>query len=187
MFKIQEKFILWRINQGEIKAFSEIYNYYAPKIYKFIYFKVSSLEDAEDLTSQTFFKLLKYLTNQKKINNLQALLYNIARNLVIDFYRQKKSISSFDDKIKDQLADEKNSIENLNLTIDLTIEIKNIKKVIKKLNNDEQEIIILRFVNDLSIREIAETLGKSQINTKVFLHRALKKLKTLINKKPLEN
>jgi RNA polymerase sigma-70 factor (ECF subfamily) len=181
MFKVREKFILWRIQQGKIKAFEEIYDFYAPKIYKFIYFKVSLVEDAEDLTSQTFIKFLKYLNNKKIINNLQALLYNIARNLVIDFYRQKKQVSLFDDKIKDQIVDKKNLIENLNSTLDLAIEIKNIKKALKKLNNEDKEIIILRFINDLSIREISKIFGKSQINIRVSLHRALKKLKKIIN------
>ncbi|MBI4652812.1 sigma-70 family RNA polymerase sigma factor [Candidatus Kuenenbacteria bacterium] len=182
MLKIREKFILWRIQQGKIKAFEEIYNFYAPKIYKFIYFKVSLIEDAEDLTSQTFTKFLKYLTKKKTINNLQALLYNIAKNLIIDFYRQKKQVSLFDDKIKDQLVDEKNLIENLNLTLDLAIDIKNIKKAIEKLDNEDKEIIILRFVNDLSIREISKILGKSQINIRVSLHRALKRLREMIKK-----
>ncbi|MFH1838179.1 MAG: RNA polymerase sigma factor [Candidatus Kuenenbacteria bacterium] len=183
MFKIREKFILWRIQQGEIKPFEEIYDYYAPKIYKFIYFKVSSVEDAEDLASQTFIKFLKYLTKKQKINNLQALLYSIAKNLVIDFYRQKKQVSLFDDKIKDKMIDEKSLIENLNSTLDLTLEIENIKKALEKLNNEDKEIIILRFINDLSIKEIAKILNKSQNNTKVFLHRALRRLKMIINGK----
>ena len=181
MFKVREKFILWRIQKGKIEAFEEIYDYYAPKIYKFIYFKVSFAEDAEDLTSQTFIKFLKYLTKEKKINNLQALLYNIARNLVIDFYRQKKQISLFDDKIKGKLIDEKSLVENLNLTLDLAIEIKNIKKALEKLNNEDKEIIILRFINDLPIKEIAIMLGKSRINVRVSFHRAIKKLKEILN------
>jgi len=182
MFKIKEKFILWKIQQGRSEAFEEIYDYYAPKIYKFIYFRVSFIEDAEDLTSQTFIKFLKYLDKEKKINNLQALLYNIARNSVTDFYRQKKQVSSFDDKIKNKLVDEKNLIEKLNLTIDLAIEIKNIKEAIEKLDDNDKEIIILRFVNDLAINEISKILSKSQMNVRVSLHRALKRLREKVKK-----
>lgn len=183
MFKIREKFILWKIYQGKIDAFEEIYDYYAPKIYRFVYFRVSSVEDAEDLVSQIFIKLLKSLTREsgREVNNLQAFIYSIARNLVTDFYRQKKIVIAFDDKIKNELIDSKRSIENLNLSIDFSIEINNTMQAVKGLEDNCQEIIILRFVNDLSIKEIAIILGKSSGSIKVSLHRAIKKLRTIIN------
>ena len=88
----QEKEILKRIKNGENEAFGELYDFYAPKIYRFVRLKVDSQENAQDLTSETFLRTWKYLQKQRKIRKrFQSLLYKVARNLVIDFYRSRST------------------------------------------------------------------------------------------------
>jgi len=74
------------------KIFSKIYDRYIDKIYRFIFFKVNSQEIAQDLTSETFLKGWESFKNGTKIENPQAYLYKTARNLVIDFYREKGKV-----------------------------------------------------------------------------------------------
>ncbi len=173
---LEEKLILERARRGEREGFAEIYDFYAVKIYRFIYLKVSRKEDAQDLTSEVFLKSWRYL-NEKKIDNLKSLLYQTARNLVIDFYRQnkgerRKSVSL--EEVQNTLIDKKN---NLLKKADLNLEIERVKKSLSRIKSDYQEVIILRYIEEFSFREIAGILGKSEGSVRVLSHRALKALR----------
>ncbi|MFA5022647.1 MAG: RNA polymerase sigma factor [Patescibacteria group bacterium] len=177
----QEKLLLLRLKKKDPEAFAQVYDLYVTPIYRFIYFKVSSRQDAEDLTSEVFLKIWQYVTETDEvIENLRALLYRSARNLVIDFYRRNaKRDYVQDEEILDLIQDEKQ--QSLLTKVDLEIEMKNVELILRKLKDEYREIIILRFVEELSINEIAEVLGKSKGSVRVILHRALKVVKELAN------
>ena len=173
---LEEKLILERARRGEREGFAEIYDFYVVKIYRFIYLKVSRKEDAQDLTSEVFLKSWRYLSKQE-VSNLKSLLYQTARNLVIDFYRQNKgerreSVSL--EEVQNALVDKKN---NLLKSADLNLEIERVKKSLGCLKGDYQEVIILRFIEEFSFKEIADILGKSEGSVRVLSHRALKALR----------
>src|SRR3989338_5724102 len=91
--KIQEKLLLLKVRKKDPDAFGQIYDLYVTSIYRFIYFKVANRADAEDLTSEVFLKIWQYLIDcEDEIDNLRALIYKFARNLVIDFYRERAKI-----------------------------------------------------------------------------------------------
>ena len=107
--KIQDKILLIRLKKRDPEAFARVYDMYVTPIYRFIYFKVSRRQDAEDLTSEVFMKVWKYVaTTDEDIENLRALLYRSARNIVIDFYRSnaKREITQ-DFEILSNIRDEK--------------------------------------------------------------------------------
>lgn len=162
------------------KIFSQIYDRYVGKIYRFIFLKVSSREIAEDLTSETFLRTWEAFKNQnpeKEIKNPQAFLYQIARNLVVDHYREKgrtKIISAEFTPIIDPRTDLKEEAI-LNSDIDL------VRQALVNLKEDYQNIIIWHYLDDLSVPEIARMLDKSEKATRVMLHRALKTLKNRLN------
>lgn len=163
------------------KEFSRIYDQYINKIYRFIFLKVNSTEIAQDLTSETFLRGWKSFENGKNIENIQAFLYRIARNLVVDFYRSKgkiQIISANSDKIEDPRANPKEKAE---FNSDMLL----IQQAITQLKEDYQNIIIWHYIEDLSIKEIAEIMSKSEENTRVTLHRALKSLKNKLQKTTL--
>src|SRR3989344_6220434 len=88
--KFQEKLLLIRLQKKDPEAFAQIYDLYVTPVYRFIYFKVSSKQDAEDITSEVFLKIWQFVTeSEDEIENLRALIYRVARNLVIDLYRRK--------------------------------------------------------------------------------------------------
>ena len=160
--KFQEKLLVLRLRKKDPEAFTQIYDLYVTPIYRFIYFKVATRQDAEDLTSEVFLKIWQYVTEtEEKIENLRALLYKIARNLVIDFYRQsaKKDITR-DQELLSNVRDERQ--QSLLSQIETEFEMKSIEKVLRLMKDEYREVIILRFIEELSIREIADILDKSK-------------------------
>ena len=159
------------------KIFSQIYDQYINKIYRFVFLKVNSQEIAEDLTSETFLRGWRSFKNPTDIENPSAFLYKIARNLVIDYYRQKdqkKTISTEDIRISDPRTDlEERAIFSSDLDI--------VKSALGDLKEDYQTVIIWHYLDDLSIPEIAKMLRKPEGTVRVSLHRALKALKSELN------
>lgn len=155
------------------KIFSKIYDRYIDKIYRFIFFKVNSQEIAQDLTSETFLKGWESFKNGTKIENPQAYLYKTARNLVIDFYREKGKVQivSADNPLIPDPA------PNLEEKAMLSSDLDQIRQALTELNNDYQNVIIWYYLDDLSISEISQMLGRTDDATRVLLHRALKTLK----------
>ena len=166
------------------KQFSKIYDKYIEKIYRFIFLKIGSEEIAQDLTSDTFLRGWKAFQkaqdpkNNYKIENTQAFLYQIARNLIADHYRRKgkiKIVSAENRVITDFSVDlEKKAI--------LSSDMKNIRLALNHLNEDYQNVIIWRYLDDFSTAEVAQIMNKSEPAIRVLLHRALKSLKDQINK-----
>jgi len=155
------------------KIFSSIYDKYVDKIYRFIFIKVSSQEIAEDLCSETFLRGWQVFKEREDIENPPAFLYQIARNLIIDHYREKgkaKIVSAEYTPIVDPREDLE---EKANLSSDL----EEVRLSLANLKGDYQDVIIYRYLDELSVPEIAKILEKSEGTVRVTLHRALKALK----------
>ncbi|MBU1292064.1 RNA polymerase sigma factor [Patescibacteria group bacterium] len=162
------------------RQFVKFYDQQAPKIYRFVYLKVSSPQDSEDLTSEAFLKFWQDLADKKekkeKIDNHRALLYKIANNLVIDFYRKKSRSEVSIDPENTVLAQIKDKTD-LNKEVILNSDVIEVKKALNNINEEYQNIIIWRYLDDFSTKEIAQILGKPEGNIRVLTHRALKALK----------
>jgi len=162
------------------KKFSKIYDQYINKIYRFIFLKVNSQDIANDLCSETFLKGWEAFKNQKSksknqkpIENPQAFLYQIARNLVIDHYREKGR-TQFVSADYVPIEDPNPGLEEKSF---LNSDIDTIRLSLVNLKEEYQEIIIWHYIDDLSIAEIAKMLNKPEGTIRVMLHRALKALK----------
>jgi len=136
------------------------------KIYRYCYFKVNNKEIAEDLTQETF---LKYFSQTSYINRGKPLayLYTIAKNLCIDFYR-KNNEQGLDEGI---LGNDDISEFETNFTI---------KQAVSTLPNDLQELLLLRYANELGIGEIANIMGISRFSVYRKLNKAFDKLKIVL-------
>ena len=171
MFKITEKILFHQIRNGDEQAFAIFYNKYRVKIYRFIYFKVSSEEKADDLTNDTFTKVFRYLRDGQEIENFQAFLYKTARNLVIDFYRTRKEEVSLENA-KEIEADIDSSKE-----VDDKMKIETINKYLSNLSPEYIKVVQLHFFDELSFKEIAEITGDSEGSVRMRAHRGMSKLK----------
>ncbi len=174
--KIRDSLILERIKKGDANAFSEVYDEYSQKIYRYIYFKVPSEQIAEDLTGSTFLKFWEYIgKSEKQVDNLQAFLYSIAHNLIVDYYRQRKESLEIDQakQIVDEISDK---IVN---RIEIDQEINKLIEAVSNLSDDYNDIITLYYIEQYSVKEISKMIGKTENNIRVTLHRAIKALKKI--------
>lgn len=171
------------IGRIDSETYSDLYDKYVAAIYRYIYFKVNVQEMAEDLTGDTFLKTWQYLQNGHKINNIRAFLYQTAGNLVTDYYRSHSSKQVSIDKAE-QIVDMKSSaeIEKINLNTELAI----IEQTLKQINETYKEIIILYFIEQFTISEIANIKNKSEGAIRVLIHRALKSIKNKLPKEYVE-
>lgn len=177
---ISENILLYKLKaHKDPEAFAALYDIYVKRIYRFVYFKVSSREEAEDITSEVFLKAWNYINENKEVKSFSGLLYKIARNCVVDLYRSKAYktdhvlISSLPEGV--EIGDKGKMVDSLQIQF----EAEDLIKVIKKLKLEYQEVLTLRYVDELQIEEIAEITGKGNVSVRVTLHRALKKLKKL--------
>lgn len=157
--------------------FMQAYEHYADAIYRHCFFRVFSKERAEELMQETFMKTWQYLSNEEKeIKNIRPFLYRVATNLIIDESRKKKDISL------DALIEESDAREPAyegHKDAEKRALLKELYGNLEKLNADEKNLIVMRFVDDLDIAEIADILEITSNNVSVKLTRAVEKLKTL--------
>ncbi len=180
--KLNDKILYLRLTKKDKEAFIKTYDLYFDQIYRFVYFKVSVKEDAEDITSNVFLKTWNHVQTQsiKDYKTLKALLYKVARNLIIDHYRknssqaEKVSIDASETNI--DILDEKQDIHK---NTEIADDYSHIEKKLFELKEEYREIITMRYINELSIGEIALNLDKNRGSVRVTLYRALKALRKI--------
>jgi len=154
----------------------DLFKWLNEPLYKYVYIRCGyNRELAEDITQDIFVKAWeKRSTFNPSKSTLKNWIYVIARNHLIDTYRKKKiSVKSFDEDIY---------VKDLNISVEDEAVVSDILKNLDRLKEKEKEVIVLRYVQDLEIEDIAKILGKSKNTTKVMIHRAIKKLKYIMNK-----
>ncbi len=157
------------------EQFEGIYDKYISKIYRFVYLKVNSQEIAEDITSKVFMKGWEaFQRNNGSIENAGAFLYRIARNAVIDHYREKDKNKTVSVDNVPLLADNGTNLQDLAI---IDSELKAVKTAIQSLKKDYQDIIIWHYLEGMKVAEIAGILDKPQGTVRVMLHRGLQTLK----------
>jgi len=155
------------------KKFEEIYKKYSREIYNYLLFLSCSREDAEDILQDVFVKFWKMFDNLIKLENLRAYLFRMARNRFIDIKRKRKRFieGGIDEEIFNfQSEDISEKIRKKEF----------VRKLLSVLNEEEREIITLRFYEDMKFREISEITGMNENTLRVKYIRILEKLKKLI-------
>jgi RNA polymerase sigma-70 factor, ECF subfamily len=173
----EEQGLIDSAKKGNSEAFGQIYGHYHPAIYRFVAAKVSFRHEAEDITHEVFLKAWKSLPSyREKGFPFSSWLYRIARNRVIDHYRTKK-VDSDIDNVSDEFVRVIDGIED---AIDSLIDFERVKSKLNQLSSDQQDVLILKFVEDMDIPEIAKVLKKKEGTVRIIQHRALNKLKELL-------
>lgn len=157
---------------GDSKAdFEKLFEAYSDVIYRFCLYKTSDKEVAYDLTQDTFVRLWKVMESDKEVEKPKQYIYQIARNLVIDHYKKSKSVSL--DALQEQGFDAKDSEEKDAVVLS---EMSLMRDAIEKLEEDYREVIYMRFVEEMSVDEIAKILDISTNLVSVRINRGKKKL-----------
>jgi RNA polymerase sigma-70 factor, ECF subfamily len=172
-----EYVIVSRASKGESQAFGLLYDHYQPQIYRFVVLKVGRREEAEDITHQVFLAAWKSIPGYEHMGNpFSSWLYQIARNQIIDHYRSKKTDVDLEEPAAQAIA----SHDDLESDAHMRMEFQKIQVALKELSSDYQDVIIMRFIEEQSIKEVAAALGKSEGAVKLMQHRAIKELKKIL-------
>jgi RNA polymerase sigma-70 factor, ECF subfamily len=160
--------------------FAKIYDANIEKIYRFVFLRVDSKETAQDLTSETFVKCwASFKTAPDNIKNPRAFLYKTAKNLVIDHYRkQGRNQTAIADFADIEIADPKADFGQQAI---LASDMETVRKALGSMNEDYQNAIIWRYLEDMPIKEVSHLLERSEEATRVLLHRAMKDLRTRLS------
>ena len=146
-------------------------------IYRFIVVKVGRREDAEDLTHQVFMSAWQGVSRYEDLGHpFSSWLYRIARNQVIDHYRAKKPDVSLE--VVDAEAIQDPVIPQLDLPRKL--EFEKTLAAVRKLSHDHQDVVVMRFIEDFSLKETARAMKRSEGAVKLLQHRAIKELQKIL-------
>lgn len=172
-----ERQLIRRAKEYDPGAFAEIYERYYQRIYNYIYYRVSDGITAEDLCSEVFIKAMEAIESYTFQGvPFSAWLYRIAGNLVIDHYRRRPSQPEMSWEDGRPLTMDDNPSDRLEQKFDH----QELRRAIQGLTADQQQVIILKFVDGLSNSEVAQILGKSEGAVKSLQHRALASLGRLM-------
>ena len=180
-----DNLLYFRLKQKDKEAFAEAYDRYVDDIFRFIYFKVNQKEEAEDLSSQVFLKTWNHIQNNTitDYKTLKALLYKVARNLIIDHYRKQSNQATISLDASEKSIDVPDLSQDIHKRLEVNSEVEGISESLLLLKDEYREVILLRYVNELSIKEISAIIDKSKSNVRVILYRAMKALRELLKEK----
>ena len=153
-------------------AFGRLYDWYVQPIYRYVYSRVGSAHEAEDITSQTFMSAYESLGRYRERGQFSAWLFRIARSKLNDHFRRSRREVGLE--TVGQILEREDALG----TLIRAEELSRIRSIIKNLNDEEQDLIRLRYVADLSFAEIADLLGKREDAVKKSVYRLLARLKS---------
>lgn len=168
---------------GNSEAFGLLYDGYIERIYRYVYFRVTDEQTAEDLTSQVFFKAWENIGRYKPGGApFIAWLYTIARNAVIDHFRTRKETVALEEVSSlssDGLAPDE--------VVERQFEAESLQEAIRTLTEEQQQVVILKFIVGMSTDEIANQLGKRASAIRALQMRALQSLARQLGKEEEES
>jgi RNA polymerase sigma-70 factor (ECF subfamily) len=184
MSRRKERALIRASIEGDSEAFEALYLHYMERIYRYIYFRVGDEAQAEDMTEDVFVRAWESLPKFRLgKSHFTSWLYTIAHNLLVDHYRRRNPVQISHEDLA-RFSDPGDLPERV---ISRKQEFEILTKSIQQLDDLDQEVLLLRFVEGLSHREIAAIIGKSQSASRVIQHRALKALRMIMVRKGIRN
>jgi RNA polymerase sigma-70 factor (ECF subfamily) len=161
--------------KGDTDAFGVLYERYVARIYNYIYYRTGLTTEAEDLTAKVFFRAYNHIGSYRNTGvPFSAWLYRIAHNLVANWHRDNS-------RKKEVALDEEPQIMHRGALPETVLmkdqQVDSLFRIIKGLTSDRQQLLILKFVEDLSNSEIGMIMGRSEGAIKSLYHRTLYNLK----------
>jgi RNA polymerase sigma-70 factor (ECF subfamily) len=172
-----------RAKAGEEAALIELYEWYKPRIQRFLYYRIRDRHAAEDLTTEVFLRMLQNLSSfHFQGSPFQSWLFRIARNLVVDDFR-KQSVRNHE-PIDEALAAKEDPPDQIAQGRILRAELQN---ALLELTPDQLDVITLRFIAGQSIADVAQALEKSESAVKSLQARGLRTLEQRLATREMTN
>lgn len=189
MTNLVDRYLLYRIRvRQDPEAFAKIYDRYVTSIYRFVLLKLPAKEDAEDLTSETFLKCWRHLQNRGEVREIRALLYQIARNTIADWYRGHRTTSertlavTFSDSDTSSIGQEQLDLSDKGrgkVLVEARAELSIAMGKLGRLKDDYRDVLMLRLIDGLSFELIGQIMDKTTAGARVLYYRAKKALEAL--------
>lgn len=174
MTRSEEQLLVEQAQRNPLQ-FDQLYRVFIDEIYRFIFYKTSSKEIAEDLTSQVFMQALEHIgAFRYRIGaRFSSWLYAIARNQVIDYYRTNHPTVDLEE------AKPVATTAIASSEVDQHLQRQQVQKILQQLSSQDQEILTLRLWQDKTYPEIATLLASNTVAVRARFSRAVKKFKQL--------
>lgn len=167
--------LIEQAQQGNTEAFGALYERYAQTVFRYIYSHLNNQLDAEDMTEEVFFRVWQSLHRYREQGvPLLAYLFRVARNTIIDHYRRAKNKEI---QFPPELDLTPDTLPGPSEVVGARLEHQEIRQIMEKLHPEYREVLLLRFLSDLSPDETAQAMGKSEGAIRVLQHRALAALR----------
>jgi RNA polymerase sigma-70 factor (ECF subfamily) len=161
--------LILRAQRGDSTAVALLYQTYSQRIYRYVAYRISHTEDAEDITAEVFVKMVEGLRNYRWTGApFETWLYSIASARVIDFRRRagRRPQSELNETLSDSQPFPEENLQQAQ-------ELQRLRAAVQQLTDEQQTILVLRFIERKSHQEVAEIVGKSVSAVKSIQHRAL--------------
>lgn len=163
-----------KAQKGDHDSFAKLYDHFIDLIYRYVFYRVNR-NDVEDIVETVFLKVWQHLKKYKKgKSSFSAWIFRITHNLVVDYYRAQKD--STIDELDVQIPDPKREHNPIRVTENI-LEQEVLKEALSKLKKGYRDLLIHKFINDFSNKEIAEIMKKSEGSVRILQFRALRALK----------
>ncbi|MCK6563167.1 MAG: RNA polymerase sigma factor [Dehalococcoidia bacterium] len=177
--EFDEQEVVEAAQRGNQAALAKLYEHYFPRVYRYVYARLASSEDAEDVTEEIFLRIIDNIDGFSfRGLPFGAWVFRIARNEVVSHVRRQKTRSATA-PLSESIADTgRDHVTELELQLDIEM----VRQATGQLPEAQRQVIELRFVAGLSVAETAQALKKSENNVKVLQHKAIAKLQTLVRR-----
>jgi len=176
--------LIQRAQHGDVEAFGQLYECYAPQVFRFLYSHLDDRLDAEDLTGEVFVRVWKSLPSyQPQGIPFGGFLFRVARNALIDHYRRARRRPvdlALEEECLDSPVSDDGSVSDPAHAFSTRQDHKQIQQALEQLRLEYRVVLDLRFLAGLSPEEIARVMGKSPGAIRILQHRALAALRKLI-------
>jgi RNA polymerase sigma-70 factor (ECF subfamily) len=173
--------------EDSAQQFADIFEKHSDELFRHALLRLSDRERALELTQESFLKAWAYVSKGEEVRQYRSFLYRILNNLIIDEYRKHKT-QSLDAMLENEetsvmveaelLRDDTDVAEEAMIRFDGALAL----AALEQLNDQHKSVLALRYIDGLSPKEIAETLGESENTISVRIHRGMKKLQELLQR-----
>lgn len=177
--RIDERALVDRARTGDVEAQGELFDQYWPRVVRFAFARCGNLQDAEDLASEVFLRMVEAIGRFEWRENIgfAAWLFRIAHNQVVSHYRRRGGTVPLPEEGQGEPADQ----TDLQLLAEVHLAASEIYRVAQRLPRAQQEVIQLRFAADLSLADTARILKKKENNIKQLQHKAVARMRQLLD------
>jgi RNA polymerase sigma-70 factor (ECF subfamily) len=169
--------LIARAQKGDSDVIAALYEGYHLSIFRYLYYRVGDMQTAEDLTSEVFERMMRFIAGFKPPSaTFQAWLFQIARNLATDYFRKNGARDHWE--LEESMTAD---YTDLDATIDRRLTSETLRQALSRLTDEQRDVILMRFIAGMPIFETAQALDKSEDAVKGLQRRALMSLRKILS------